>query len=94
MYAILSRVDPEARVDRWYVCAVTKTLLDPVAVLCAWGSRHTAYQQTRVFAMPSRESAETRVRAIVKQKLKRGYHVVSSDGLEEMPALAAHDQNA
>ena len=34
---ILKRVEPEEKVDRWYMVTVQPTLLEPVAVVCAYG---------------------------------------------------------
>jgi predicted DNA-binding WGR domain protein len=75
-------------VDRWYLCAVTQTLYDPIAVLCAWGSRQTAYQQTRVFPMASQVAAEKQVNKIVASKIKRGYRVIVASGIDLAAAAA------
>lgn len=69
----LIRLDPEKGMNRWYLVTVQPTLFDPVAVVCAWGSRVTAYQRLRCLPMPDREQAERRAREIVERKIRRGY---------------------
>lgn len=49
--------------------------------LCAWGSRHTAYQQMQVFPMVSRAAAQQQVEKIVARQVRRGYRVVVSSGI-------------
>jgi len=45
---VLIRVGPAKGMDRWYCVSVGPGLLDEWAVVCAWGSRRTAYQRLRV----------------------------------------------
>ena len=77
MFTFLKRVDPEENMDRWYMVFVQSSLLDPNAVICAWGNRRNSYQQLRVMPAASQAKARARARAIVKQKLSRGYELVS-----------------
>ena len=63
--------------DRWYMVFVQASLLDPVAVICAWGNRRNSYQQLRVLPAASREEALQTAQGIVQQKLGRGYEIVS-----------------
>jgi len=44
MGTLLKRIDREEHVNRWYFVTVQATLLDPVAVVTAWGSRENEYQ--------------------------------------------------
>jgi len=77
MMPFMNRVDPEEDMDRWYMVFVQATLLDSVAVVCAWGSRRTAYHQLRVRPASSTEEALTTAKKIVQQKVKRGYQAVT-----------------
>ena len=86
MFTSLKRVDPEENMDRWYMVLVQASLLDPVAVICAWGSRRSSYQQLRVFPAASREEALDTAQSMVKQKVARGYEVVSA--LSSGPVLS------
>ena len=38
MVTVLVRIEPEKKMDRWYSVTVQPTLLDPCAVICAWGA--------------------------------------------------------
>jgi predicted DNA-binding WGR domain protein len=73
MHTILIRVDPERHMDRRYSVAIQPTLLDPVAVICVWGSRRSIYQRVRVLPASSVESAQETAERIVRAKLRRGY---------------------
>lgn len=75
-HAHLTRVDPERRMDRWYSVTVQPTLLDPVAVVCAWGSRRSRYQQLRALPAASLEEACAAAERIVRGKVRRGYRRV------------------
>ena len=46
MLTVLRRIDPDENMDRWYLVMIQATLFDPIAVVCQFGSRHTAWQQT------------------------------------------------
>jgi predicted DNA-binding WGR domain protein len=70
---ILVRIQPEKRCDRWYSVTVQRTLFDPVAVVCAWGSRRSCYQRLRVVPAASYAEAEGVVGRIVEEKKRRGY---------------------
>jgi len=58
MFTLMTRIEPEKNMDRWYSVSVQPTLLDSVAVVCAWGRRHTGYQRVRVLLADSSETAE------------------------------------
>jgi predicted DNA-binding WGR domain protein len=77
MFTYLKKVDPEEHMDRWYMVFVQASLFDPDAVICAWGNRRNSYQQLRVLPAASREEALQTAQGIVKQKLGRGYEIVS-----------------
>ena len=72
----MKRVEPAEQMDRWYLVAVQATLFEPVAVLCAWGSRHTAYQQIRIVSVSGKAEARAVAEKIVAIKCRRGYEVV------------------
>ena len=77
MFTFLKRVDPEENMDRWYMVFVQASLLDPVAVICAWGNRRNSYQQLRVLPAASWEEAHETAQDMVKKKVARGYEIVS-----------------
>lgn len=81
MFVLLRRTNPEEHMDRWYLVLVQATLLEPVAVICAWGNRQNAYQQLRILPAESWAEAQAWAQRIVEQKLKRGYQLV----YEELP---------
>jgi predicted DNA-binding WGR domain protein len=43
MFTHLTHVDPDENMNRWYTVMVQPTLLDPVAVITAWGSRENDF---------------------------------------------------
>mgnify|MGYP001797126137 CR=1 FL=1 len=73
----LRKFDAAQRMNRWYAVRIQPTLLDPVAVICSWGSGVTAWEQSKIMPMASWEQARTAADNIVKSKIKRGYWVVS-----------------
>lgn len=73
MNTTLIRIDPARHMDRWYTVMVQPTLLDSVAVICAWGSRRSRYQRLRVLPAPSAEDAQAAAERIVRAKIRRGY---------------------
>jgi predicted DNA-binding WGR domain protein len=70
---LLIKVDPEAHIDRWYLIVVQPTLLDKSAVICAWGSRRTAYQRSRIFPVATAEEAHALAQKLIEKRIKRGY---------------------
>ena len=73
MNANLIRVDLERRMDRRYSVAVQPTLLDPLAVVCVWGSRRGSYQRARAYPVPTPDEAQKLAGKIVRAKVRRGY---------------------
>jgi predicted DNA-binding WGR domain protein len=73
MNTLLTRVDPEKRMDRWYSVAVGPTLLEPLAVVCVWGSRRSRYQRAQGHPAASAEAAQATAERIVRAKVRRGY---------------------
>lgn len=73
MNATLTRVDPDKGMNRRYSVTVQATLLEPVAIVCVWGSRRSSYQRMRVLPAVSVEEAQATVERIVRAKEKRGY---------------------
>ena len=72
---ILHRVAPEHHQYRWYSVRVESTLLDPWAVVCAWGSLKSNYRQQRAIPCESKEDAERLALQIIARKQKRGYKI-------------------
>lgn len=73
MHTTLIRVEPEKHMDRRYSISVQATLLDPVAVVCIWGSRRSSYQRVQIIPMATSSEATTRAEKIARKKLQRGY---------------------
>ena len=70
---LLRRIDPEENMNRWYMVQIQPTLLDPIAVICSWGNRDTAWVRSRILPMGSREQAQEEAEKIIATKIKRGY---------------------
>jgi predicted DNA-binding WGR domain protein len=70
---ILARVDPGARMNRFYWVHIQPTLLDEIAVVCAWGSRDNVFQQMRAIPVQDMKEAERMAAEIVERKISRGY---------------------
>jgi predicted DNA-binding WGR domain protein len=78
MHAVLTRVDPEKQMNRWYIVAVQASLLEPVVVLSAWGSRQSTYQRVRILAAASVADAQATADKLIRKKVRRGYQIVSN----------------
>ena len=70
---LLTRIDPEKRVFRYYQVNVQPTLVDDHAVVIAWGSLRTSYGRMRAISQPSPQAAEELAQKIIEKKLNRGY---------------------
>jgi predicted DNA-binding WGR domain protein len=77
MVTTLIHVDHDKHMDRRYTVAVQPTLLDPVAVVCVWGSRRGRYQRLRVLPAASAQEGHQLADRIVQQKVRRGYVLAS-----------------
>jgi predicted DNA-binding WGR domain protein len=75
MFTQLTRHDPDENMNRWYTVIVQPTLLDPVAIITAWGSRENDYQQVHIEPVESLQIAMETAEGIVQAKLRRGYHI-------------------
>ena len=75
MYTLLTRIDPDQQMNRWYIVAVQSTLLEPIAVITAWGSRETDWQQWRASPAESWAAAQKTAESIILAKQKRGYQI-------------------
>ena len=73
MNANLIRIDPERRMNRRYSVAVQPTLLDPLAVVCVWGSRRGGYQRARAYPVLTVAEGQELANRIVRTKVRRGY---------------------
>jgi predicted DNA-binding WGR domain protein len=69
----LIRVDLEKHMDRRYTVYVQPTLLDPMAVVCVWGSRRSSYQRMQVHQASTQEEAQQVAERIIRAKMRRGY---------------------
>jgi len=87
MMSMLTRIEPENNMDRWYFVGIQPTLFEPWAVVCAWGNRRTRYARMRSLPADSLEAAGKVADAIVAKKVRRGYLITGS---REEPALAAY----
>jgi predicted DNA-binding WGR domain protein len=70
---ILQHSDPQKCMYRWYSIRVQPTLFDRWAVVCAWGSLRSNFQQQRAVPCESNEAAGQLAAQIVNRKEKRGY---------------------
>jgi predicted DNA-binding WGR domain protein len=77
LLVLLVRIEPEKNLDRWYSVAVQPTLLDPWAVICAWGSRRTQYRRIRVMPVESLEAGKEIATDIIARKMRRGYSIIT-----------------
>ena len=75
MLTVLRRVEPEEHIDRWYMVLVQPTLLDPIAVYCAWGSNDSEWQRSRTIPAADMDAAAFLAARVVAQKVKRGYEI-------------------
>ena len=82
MLTVLRRIEPDENMDRYYIVTIQATLFDPIAVVCQYGSRHTAWQQMRVIPVADAAEAEELAAAIVKAKVGWGYEVVERVGFD------------
>lgn len=73
MNTTLIRVEPDKHMDRRYSIAIQATLLDPVAVVCVWGSRRSSYQRLQVHPAATPEEALKTAEKIVRGKIRRRY---------------------
>jgi predicted DNA-binding WGR domain protein len=78
MMNMLTRIEPEEGMDRWYFVGIQPTLLEPWAVICAWGNRRTRYARMRSLPAESLKVAEEIAAAIVSRKMRRGYLITGS----------------
>ena len=78
MMSMLTRIEPENNMDRWYFVGIQPTLFEPWAVTCAWGNRRTRYARMRSLPAESLEAAEEIADAIVARKVRRGYSVTGN----------------
>lgn len=72
MLTVMRRIEPEEHIDRWYMVLVQPSLFEPLAVICAWGSRQNSYQQVRVLPAVSEAEALALAHKIVSRKVRRG----------------------
>ena len=72
---ILHRVDPLNCMHRWYSVHVQPTLFDRWAVVCAWGSLRSNFQQQRAIICESEEDARQLAAQILTCKQKHGYKI-------------------
>ena len=76
----LIRVDPEQAMNRWYMVNVQPSLRDAWAVVCAWGSRETRYQRSRVIPVGSQDEAIKLAGEIIAKKIRKGYMLLPLNG--------------
>jgi predicted DNA-binding WGR domain protein len=72
---ILTRVNAEKHMDRWYAVGVQSTLFDTYSVVCFWGSRRSNYQRARVIPVEDKNQALNMVEKIIRRKVRRGYQL-------------------
>lgn len=70
--AHLHRIDPEAKMARFYCIDVAATLFGDVSVLRTWG-RIGTHGRTRLETCATVEEAERAASQTLRQKMRRGY---------------------
>ena len=70
--AHLHRIDPDAKMARFYNIALASTLFGEVAVLRSWG-RIGKGGRTTIETWPSADDAEAAAVRTLRQKSRRGY---------------------
>lgn len=76
---LLTRIDHDKNVKRWYRVEVTSTLFEPIAVVCSWGRLGTTYQRRRIIPVETQAQAEELSARLVAKKLKRQYQGSKSE---------------
>lgn len=76
MLVLLRKFERDRSMNRWYMITIQASLLEPVAVVCAYGSWETSWQQLRVLPVFSQDEAQAVAATILRQKLQRGYEIV------------------
>jgi predicted DNA-binding WGR domain protein len=82
MMSMLTRIEPENNMDRWYFVDIQPTLFEPWAVVCAWGNRRTRYARMRSLPAESLKAAEEIATDIVARKVRRGYLIAGSKKMQ------------
>lgn len=76
MHVLLRKIDPDQGMTHWYMITVQATLLEPLAVVCAYGSWETPWQQLRVLPVSSSTEAQDLADTILDRKLNQGSQVM------------------
>ena len=76
MYAFLTRVWPEANMNRWYLVLIQSDLFGETVLFRAWGNRANSGQQITIQTMPTVEEAAAAARRLVNDKVGKGYTII------------------
>lgn len=76
---LLTRIDHDKNVKRWYRIEVRPTLFEPIAVVCSWGRLGTTYQRRRIIPVETHAHAKDLAARLVAKKLKRQYQESKSE---------------
>jgi len=87
----MSRIDPEKNANRWYAVGVQPTLFDPVALITAWGSRETAFQEVEIEPFEDQDAARAAADQVIREKVRQkgAYRIMGGyrpPGIEELEA--------
>ncbi len=87
----MTRIDPDENANRWYAIGVQPSLLDPVAVICFWGSCETTFQQMQIEPFVDQEAAREAADRVIRSKVRQkgNYRIVGGyvpPGLDVQPA--------
>ena len=85
---LLTSVDPDKNRARWYTLAVQPRLFGGVDVIRRWGRLGNNGGSEMSEAFDTEEQAATRVDAIIRQRLARGYQVVSMNAPPQKSPIA------
>lgn len=69
MLVLLRKFEPDQPMNRRYMITIQASLLEPIAVVCAYGSRGNSWQQLRVLPVSSQDEVQDVAAIILRQKL-------------------------
>lgn len=76
MYAFLTRIEPDANMNRWYLVGIQPNLFGEIMLFRAWGSRVNSGMQYKQNICLVKEAAIYAARKVIQQKLEKGYILI------------------
>lgn len=74
------RIDSSKNCFRWYQVWVQRDLFGNWAVWSSWGRIGAATYRQRLCPAADRDDAHRQARALIRRKMKRGYHSLGAEG--------------